>query len=187
MELAATYAYTMGVTVAAEAGNSGRAGVLCPAVVPSVLAIAAVDAGRQSAPFSAYGPEVDLAAPGLNIYSTLPTAVGSYGYKSGTSMATPYVAGAAALLMGQPGFDTPDKIRAALEGSALGLGHVAATHTPASPVAAVCDGGCPRTQAQPRTSTRRGYRGCRCDASHPFSGSSFWAPATKTSSRLPSR
>ncbi len=124
MELAVTYAYTMGVTVAAAAGNSGRAGVLCPAVVPSVLAIAAVDAGRQSAPFSTYGPEVDLAAPGLNIYSTLPTALGSYGYKSGTSMATPYVAGAAALLMGQPGFDTPDKIRAALEGTALDLGHV---------------------------------------------------------------
>ncbi len=123
MELAVTYAYTMGVTVVAAAGNSGGPGVLCPAAFPTVIAVAATTADNTRASFSTYGPEVDLAAPGAVIYSTLWTPAGSgYGYKSGTSMAAPHVAGVAALLAGQPEFDSPDKIREALEATALDLG-----------------------------------------------------------------
>jgi thermitase len=120
MDLAVTYAYTSGVTVVAAAGNTGRAGVLCPAAYEPAIAAAATGPSNLQAAFSTYGPEVDLAAPGVGIYSTMPG--GGYGYKSGTSMAAPHIAGAAALLASLPRFNTPAIIRTALEATALDLG-----------------------------------------------------------------
>ncbi|HKB03013.1 MAG TPA: S8 family serine peptidase [Gemmataceae bacterium] len=62
----------------------------------NVISVAATDSTDKFASFSNYGAtSVDLAAPGVNIYSTVP---GGYGTKSGTSMAAPHVTGAAALI-----------------------------------------------------------------------------------------
>jgi hypothetical protein len=98
-------------------------GVLHPAAYANALAMAATDANDNRAWFSNYGPEVDLAAPGVGIYSTHWSSKSGSAYfsLSGTSMATPHVAGVAALLANLPQFNTPDKIRAALEGTALDL------------------------------------------------------------------
>jgi thermitase len=124
MEEAVNYAYAHGALMIGAAGNSGLQDVLYPAAYPNALAVAATDANNQRTSFSSYGPEVDLVAPGAGIYSTYWNAGTSsqYARLSGTSMAAPHVAGVAALLTSLPQFDSPDRIRAALEGTALDLG-----------------------------------------------------------------
>jgi len=93
---AVDYAHAHGVLVVAAAGNDGGA-VLYPAACEHVLAVAATDQSDAPAGFSNHGPQVDVAAPGVDIYSTWPWR-GGYFTKSGTSMAAPHVAGLAALI-----------------------------------------------------------------------------------------
>ena len=118
---AVNYAYSHGVTIVAAAGNSGASSILYPARYDHVIAVAATDSSNTRAGFSNFGPQMALSAPGVHILSTYP---GGYAYLSGTSMATPFVSGLAAILRGLPGNGSPDVIAWEMESSALDLGPV---------------------------------------------------------------
>lgn len=108
-----------GVLIVGIAGNDG-ASVGFFGRYPEVLTVAAVDRHGQAASFSNTGPQVDLAAPGVDVQSYYPG--GSLRTGSGTSFAAPYVAGTAALMLSVNPSLTPSDIIAALCSSAIDLG-----------------------------------------------------------------
>jgi thermitase len=118
LERAVNYAWNNGAMVIAAAGNGGNQTPVYPAYYEHAISVAATDQDDGLALLSNYGEWVDIAAPGFDIYSTLPG--NEYGYKTGTSFATAYVSGLAAIL-----FDTltdgngngylNDEVQAALE------------------------------------------------------------------------
>ncbi len=118
LEEAVNYAWSQGAVVIAPAGNKGGQSPVYPAFYANCIAVAATRQDGSLAPLSNYGDWVDVAAPGFNIYSTLPN--NSYGYKSGTSFAAAYVSGLAALLFNvvrdtNGDNKTNDEVRAALD------------------------------------------------------------------------
>jgi len=125
LEDAIEYAWRRGVLIIAAAGNDGSELPIYPAYYEKSIAVAATGQDDTLAPLSKHSDWVDVAAPGFNIYSTLPDD--SYGYKTGTSFATAYVSGIAALL-----FDivsdtngngrVNDEVRAIIEGGCQEIG-----------------------------------------------------------------
>ncbi|TVQ90925.1 MAG: peptidase S8 [Deltaproteobacteria bacterium] len=130
IETAIRKATERGVIVVAAAGNSGRKGVHYPGALKETIGVAALGPSGEPAPYSSWGKGVDLAAPGgdkrLPDGGVLQNTVGPQGQGSqyasfqGTSMATPHVAGAAAVLL-STGL-SPDEVRARLLDGARGSG-----------------------------------------------------------------
>ena len=123
----------LGILHVAAAGNTGNPkgkgnNVGYPARFESVIAVAATDKGNQRASFSSTGDAVELAAPGININSTLLGGGYSGETWSGTSMASPHVAGTAALVIAAGITDANgngyinDEVRLRLQETAVDLG-----------------------------------------------------------------
>jgi subtilisin family serine protease len=140
------YATNKGVLVIAAAGNSGTNKVGCPACDPNAISVAATNWKDELTSYSQYGTGLDISAPGGMCYSNTteegcifsavvagyaatqgyreydgPLAGGKYAYMNGTSMATPQVTGAAAVVASKTGLRGA-ALRARLESSAKDLG-----------------------------------------------------------------
>ncbi|AVK96462.1 peptidase S8 [Lysinibacillus sphaericus] len=124
MEEAVKMAIDKGITVIAAAGNEATDNYSFPASFESVISVGATNEQNKLASFSNYGPSVNLVAPGEDIYSTVydEKKGSSFAIFSGTSMASPVVAGVAALLKSKYPNLKPYEIEAILELTAKDLG-----------------------------------------------------------------
>ncbi|MGD1879109.1 MAG: S8 family serine peptidase [Kiloniellaceae bacterium] len=121
MRLTAERALDGGMVLVAAAGNEGpNAAPVFPAGYPAVLAVTAVDASLQPYRDANRGDYIDLAAPGVDVWS----ARGGQGgrYNTGTSFAAPFVSAAAALALTQSPDASPQRIRQTLQEVARDLG-----------------------------------------------------------------
>jgi thermitase len=102
---AVNYALSKDVVVVAAMGNDGREVKTYPGASEGVIAVGSTDSADKRSSFSNFGPWISVTAPGSKIWSTLPTGGSqmgtAYGFASGTSMATPAVAGLAGLVRSQ--------------------------------------------------------------------------------------
>jgi subtilisin family serine protease len=187
---AADAAYNAGVLLVAAAGNSGSGTntVGYPARYDSVIAVAATcgpsntwlnstycSADGTRASFSSTGPAVELAAPGAFITSTyyvMTAPYNGYGIMSGTSMASPHVAGVAALLMSCDSSLTNAQVRGILQSTATDLGTAGRDNlygyglvqSDAAIAAASCGGGTSEPPSGPPPAVPAGYLTCAANA-----------------------
>ncbi|MBU2632875.1 S8 family peptidase [Patescibacteria group bacterium] len=128
LENAVNYAWNKDVVVVAAAGNSGNQSKTYPGAYTNAIAVAATDNQDKKASFSEYGSWVDVAAPGVSIYSSWNdnsspsnpqpdciSATECYKYASGTSMSTPMTAGVVALIWSTNKYTTASQVRNRLE------------------------------------------------------------------------
>ncbi|MDR7073308.1 S8 family peptidase [Fictibacillus barbaricus] len=116
---AVQYAYTKGVVVIAAAGNEDTDEPHYPSSYPNVISVGSTDDDDTISSFSNYG-DIDITAPGRDIYSTLPRNY--FGSMSGTSMASPVVAGVAALILADNPNLTNEEVAQRLYSTADDLG-----------------------------------------------------------------
>jgi len=118
---AISYASQKGCIVVCAAGNSNTTQRAYPAAYSKVISVGALDESGNRASYSNFGDWVTVAAPGSNVLSTWPD--GRYAFSSGTSMATPQVAGVLGLVWARMGVETsPDRVRNRLEFTAEDTG-----------------------------------------------------------------
>jgi thermitase len=118
LERAIKRAWDRGTVLACAAGNNSNTVAFYPAAFSQCIAVAATDRNDRKASFSNFGGWVDVAAPGVSIVSTVKT--GGYESWSGTSMASPHVAGLAGLLWAN-GADNQASVRSKIESSAVNI------------------------------------------------------------------
>ncbi|MFN0093779.1 MAG: S8 family peptidase, partial [Dehalococcoidia bacterium] len=109
-----------GVLNIAAAGNNGNSTCIYPALYASVVSVGSTTSIDAKSSFSSFCADVELAAPGSSVYSTVPAT--GYATMSGTSMATPHASGSAALLFGAFPNLTNNQVRSLLQSTALDLG-----------------------------------------------------------------
>src|SRR5262245_51056116 len=124
-------AWNAGIVIVAGAGNDGNTNLFYPAAFDHVISVGAFDEDGRRAEFSNYGSWVDIWPPGNVIMSSYPTstcsatgpgAMGCYTWLSGTSMATPHVSGAAALVWSREDVTTNQQVVDILLNSADPIG-----------------------------------------------------------------
>ncbi len=116
LEYAVKYAASRGVTVVAAAGNADKDNLHYPAAYTHSVAVAAVDNNDIKALFSNYDSKVTVSAPGVEIYSTY--GEGQFAWWSGTSQATPMIAGEAALILSAKHALLPSELSSVISQSA---------------------------------------------------------------------
>ncbi len=120
LQTACDNAYAAGVVICAAAGNGYGAPVSYPAAYSSCIAVSATDQNNNLAVFSNVGPQMDVAAPGVSVYSTYPG--NSYATMDGTSMATPHATGVCALIWSTGSYTTASAVRTRLTSTCTDIG-----------------------------------------------------------------
>ncbi len=114
-------AYENETILVAAAGNGGKDSISYPAGYEDVISVGAVDKNQERADFSNTGEKLEFMAPGVDVYSTRPDD--EYDLESGTSMASPHVAGLVGLMRSVDSDITLDEVRRILSDTAQEVGN----------------------------------------------------------------